>query len=488
MTQINVSNGESEPGPATTGVGLLDENIELHNIEHIPDSERHGSPRSQFTLWFSAQLYLASIVLGAVGIAIGLGLWQTLGALVAANILGAIATAACAVMGPRLGIPQLPMSRASFGYYGNFVPAVLATLLFIGYFSVGTILGAHVIQQMWNVPYWTMAVLVAVVCVVVAVVGYDMVHRWGHWVSATCVIVFAVLTGLAFAHGYGHAASTTVHGSSFWKSWLLEFTIAFSFTFSWAPYASDYSRYLPKATASRRTFLWSFGGLFVGTTWMMFLGALLAAVVVNGSVIPAIAIVSDGGFRYVAYVAILAGTVVANVLNLYSGAMSSLTWDFPLARWKTAALIGACGLALSLAFGGASFTHYYDEFLFFVAYFVTPWLAVIFLDFFRFRHAYVGGNAVESIEFYKRDGVFGRVSWTAVVSFFVAFAVSVPFMATILYTGPIGNALGGADLSYFVSFVVAGILYFALESWRRGKVPSLAVAAVPTEGLATPDA
>ncbi len=221
---------------------------------------------------------------------------------------------------------------------------------------------------------------------------------------------------------------------------------------------------------------------------MMFLGALLAAVVVNGSVIPAIAIVSDGGFRYVAYVAILAGTVVANVLNLYSGAMSSLTWDFPLARWKTAALIGACGLALSLAFGGASFTHYYDEFLFFVAYFVTPWLAIIFLDFFWFRHAYVGGHAVESIEFYKRDGVFGRVSWTAVVSFFVAFAVSVPFMATILYTGPIGNALGGADLSYFVSFVVAGILYFALESWRRGKILALAVAAVPTEGLATPDA
>jgi NCS1 family nucleobase:cation symporter-1 len=471
MSEGAKDNDGVEPGLSHTGVALLDETIELHNIDHIPESERHGRSWSQFTIWFSAQLYLASIVLGAIGISIGLGLWQTLGALVAANILGSLATAACATMGPRLGIAQLPMSRASFGYYGNFVPAILATLLFIGYFSVGTILGAQVIQAMWHVPYWTMAVLVAVFCVVVAVLGHDKVHRWGHWVSAIAGIVFVILTVLAFAHGYGAGAATTVHGSELWKAWLLEFTIAFSFTFSWAPYASDYSRYLPKKTPSRHTFLFSFAGLFVGTTWMMFLGALLASIVVNGNTIPAIAVVS-GGFRYAAYVAILGGTLVANVLNLYSGAMSSLTWNFPLARWKTVVVIGAAGLVLSLAFGGDQFTHYYDEFLFFVAYFVTPWLAIILLDFYRFRHAYRSGYEVAPVEFYKHDGIFGRVSWTAIISFFVAFAVSVPFMATILYTGPIGKALGGADLSYFVSFVVAGIFYFALESWRRGKAAS----------------
>ena len=59
-----------------------------HNIEPIPQEERHGVPRSQFTLWFSAQLYMASIVLGAVGIVTGLGLWPTIWALVAANFLG----------------------------------------------------------------------------------------------------------------------------------------------------------------------------------------------------------------------------------------------------------------------------------------------------------------------------------------------------------------------------------------------------------------
>ena len=53
--------------------------------------------------------------------------------------------------------------------------------------------------------------------------------------------------------------------------------------------------------------------------------------------------------------------------------------------------------------------------------------------------------------------------WRALISFFVGFGASVPFMATILYTGPIGNTLAGTDLSYFVSFIVTGVVYFFLE-------------------------
>ena len=137
------------------------------------------------------------------------------------------------------------MSRASFGYYGNYLPSFLASLEFIGYSSVGTILAAHLIQQLWNVPYWSMVLVIGAVCIIIAVVGYDYVHRWGYLVSAAAVIVLAVLSGLAFAHGYGSGATTTVRGSTFWETWFLQFTIAFSFTFSWGAYASDYSLYLP---------------------------------------------------------------------------------------------------------------------------------------------------------------------------------------------------------------------------------------------------
>jgi len=46
-------------------------------------------------------------------------------------------------------------------------------------------------------------------------------------------------------------------------------------------------------------------------------------------------------------------------------------------------------------------------------------------------------------------------------------AVSVPFMATVLYTGPIGTALGGADISYGVSGIVAGVIYYVWGGWLK---------------------
>jgi NCS1 family nucleobase:cation symporter-1 len=46
-------------------------------------------------------------------------------------------------------------------------------------------------------------------------------------------------------------------------------------------------------------------------------------------------------------------------------------------------------------------------------------------------------------------------------------AVSVPFMATVLYTGPIGKALGGADISYGVSGIVAGVIYYVWAGWLK---------------------
>jgi hypothetical protein len=36
-------------------------------------------------------------------------------------------------------------------------------------------------------------------------------------------------------------------------------------------------------------------------------------------------------------------------------------------------------------------------------------------------------------------------------------------MVSDIYTGPVARALGGADISYLISFSVAGVLYGLLE-------------------------
>lgn len=45
--------------------------IEHRTIDFIPESERHGSLFSQFTLWFGANLQITAIVTGALAVVLG---------------------------------------------------------------------------------------------------------------------------------------------------------------------------------------------------------------------------------------------------------------------------------------------------------------------------------------------------------------------------------------------------------------------------------
>src|SRR5262249_5121323 len=110
--------------------------------------------------------------------------------------------------------------------------------------------------------------------------------------------------------------------------------------------------------------------------------------------------------------------------------------------------------------------------------FVTPWLAVVIIDFWVLNRG--GRDYPNFAEFYRKNGVFGVVKWEGVLAFLIGVGVSVPFMATVLFTGPIGKALGGADISYGVSAVVGGVLYY-LSARLRGRVRS----PLPAQRVAT---
>src|ERR1044072_6722264 len=78
------------------------------SLAHLPTDRPYANPRNQFTVRFAPVIYLAGIYLGASGGPLGLGFTGSVTAIVLANILGSIVTGLCAVMGPRLGMPQLP--------------------------------------------------------------------------------------------------------------------------------------------------------------------------------------------------------------------------------------------------------------------------------------------------------------------------------------------------------------------------------------------
>jgi NCS1 family nucleobase:cation symporter-1 len=228
---------------------------------------------------------------------------------------------------------------------------------------------------------------------------------------------------------------------------------SFSYVMSWSPYASDYSRYLPEGASLKRAFLYTFAGAGLASFWLEILGALVAILAVGAAKalpIPALDQVM-GGFGTWAIVAVALGACAANALNLYSNTMSARVMDLKLARWQLAVAGGALGFVLALA-GHVNFLDNYSNFLLLLDYWITPWLAIVLLDFYLLRH-----QRPEEFRLARPIGMTGLISYA------IGVAASVPFMAGAYFTGPLAKHLGGGDFSYFIGFAVAGIAYAVVE-------------------------
>jgi NCS1 family nucleobase:cation symporter-1 len=153
-------------------------------------------------------------------------------------------------------------------------------------------------------------------------------------------------------------------------------------------------------------------------------------------------------------VAIMLGGVAANVLNIYTNALSALVLDIKVRRWIVVVLGGCVGLLLSL-YGAGNFAGFYEQFLLLLDYWITPWLGILAIDFFVLKRT--------SITSLNRIPAF---SWRGLTSYLIGILVSVAFIPSITYVGyvgPIAHLLGGADFSYFVSFLVSATLYLLVS-------------------------
>src|SRR5208282_3814382 len=56
-----------------------------------------------------------------------------------------------------------------------------------------------------------------------------------------------------------------------------------------------------------------------------------------------------------------------------------------------------------------------------------------------------------------------RVGWRTLVAFLIGFAVMIPFMDTSLIVGYFSHKLQGADLAFYVGFIVTAVIYFFLR-------------------------
>ncbi|MHB8960764.1 MAG: purine-cytosine permease family protein [Candidatus Limnocylindrales bacterium] len=427
--------------------------LEPYSIEHVPLAERHGRGRDLLWLWLAANLTIADYALGFLPVSLGLPLGPTLVALAAGNLLGGSLLALCAAMGPRAGYPQMLIGRRAFGHVGGYGPALLNWISTAGWFTVNTILGAFAVQVLLPGLSFPLAALALVaVQVVLVLYGHNLIHVFERAMAALLGVLFAVSTLLVLGHGGALAAWHPVVAPGHLLPLVgIVLAGAFSYIASWGPYASDTSRYLPEATPTAHLAWPVFAGSVVASFWLEVLGALIAILAPGQT--NAVAALSSvlGAFGPVAVLAIVLGATAANALNLYSNSLSARVLDV---RWSRPILVllgGLVGLVLAVA-GSGNFNGLYSDFLLALDYWITPWLAVILVDFY-WRHE-------------QRPDAFGNApAWNraGIAAYLVGLAVSVPFMSTSVFSGPLATLFGGADLSYFVGFLVAGAVYIALS-------------------------
>ncbi|HYY46938.1 MAG TPA: cytosine permease [Candidatus Angelobacter sp.] len=433
---------------------------EPYSIEHIPFAERHGHSRQLLWLWLAANLTIADYAIGFVPVALGLSIGPTILALAIGNVLGGLLLAWSAAMGPAAGFPQMFIGRRAFGHVGGYIPAALNWLSTAGWFTVNTILGSFAVQLLIpGLPFAVAAIVLVAVQAVLVVYGHNLIQAFERYMAAILGILFAIATVIALSHGSTISAWQPKPVAGTLALFAIVLAISFSYIMSWSPYASDYSRYLPEITSRSYIAIYVFIGSAVASFLTEIVGMLVAIVAPGATSSIAALKIAMGGFGAFAVIAVILGATTANVLNLYSNSISAKVLDVRLERWQLAIIGGALGVILALI-GYQNFTQNYINFLVVLDYWIMPWLAIVFLDFYVFRHR-------------EPMGFSEAPPWNSsgLIAFVIGLAVSIPFMSEKFYTGPFASWFGGADFGYFIGFLVAGVIYLLLNQRRAATLP-----------------
>jgi NCS1 family nucleobase:cation symporter-1 len=224
----------------------------------------------------------------------------------------------------------------------------------------------------------------------------------------------------------------TLHGGALLGAFVLMVTVSLSAGISWATYASDYSRYM-KPTSSKAAIFWlTLAGLTASYVWVETIGLAGASVLSNQTAAGVRTLMGGGVLGVLALIAIVFGAITSNSMNDYTGSLAFQALGARIRRPVIAAIVAVLAFAAIL-------WHYEKD---------------------RYTPAFL-----------RRALVFGNLKggWPALVAFVVGFGAMVPFMNTSIIVGPVATALKGADLAFYVGFVVAGVLYYVL---RRVAQPS----------------
>jgi trigonelline permease len=456
----------------TAGASSPPSLLERNTIGPIPDSERTGSARGVFGIWLGVNMLPLTVVTGALATTVfALPISTALVAIVIGNVVGGVFMALHASQGPRLGVPQMIQARGQFGAKGAALVVLVATIMFLGFYISNLVVGAQSLQAVLPSVNTQVAIIgAAAASMAITVVGLRLIKAI---ITISAVVIgVLVLVSLGWVFASDAPAQHLTGGHFTATGFLSMVAVGVVWQIAYAPYVSDYSRYLPASSGARPAFWATYGGSVLSTLVVMALGCLIGAASDSGDIGAGLTTLT-GKLATITLLGFALSSALGNAGNVYCATLNALTLIETFRRGWIPALRGRLVTAGALHVLGAlvalvasrGFITSFTNFITTLLYVLIPWSAINLVDYFIIRKGHYDVDA-----FFAADGgPYGSWNVPALIVYAVGIGVQVPFAVLSFYTGPIAESLGGIDLAWLVGLVVSGGLYLLVA--RRSANP-----------------
>ena len=470
------------------GVGELGKalSVDQHGIEPIPDGDRDSTAWQQFWIWFGANISPLQWVAGAIGPQLGLSLVQSIVIMVVGQAAGALIFGFFTLMGKRTGVSQLALGRMAFGRRGNNIPSIITGVITLSWIGLNTYvvlsLATYCLHKLGlpnnHTTEYSVAAVIMIIQLVIGTLGFYAIRTFEKWTVPVLGAVMAVMTVLAFSKGHIVWNHSTVHGSGLiTAASKLMTAVGIGWGFSWAPWASDYSRFMRRELTEKSLYWASAIGTFIALIWLAVLGAAMASSSTGSD--PAELVASLFGVMTIpALLVIIHGAVAGNIQCVYSAPLCFLAGGIKIKRWQGSIITGLIASAALVGFLAStkfvtSFTSYMDSFVIWTA----AWGVIVIIDFFVLNR---GRADVPALYASPATSRYGDIRWRSLAALLVGLVAGWAFEygGVSLFQGPISRATNGVDFSWMASIVFGGLAYWLLCRSQ----PHLVTAPSPASG------
>jgi toxin CptA len=481
---------------------IVDHNLNViefeETLQDIPDTipPRTTKVSGQFWIWCGANIAPINWVLGALGVDLGLGLWETIAVLAIGNAIGMSLFGLFVLLGQRTGTTGLVLSRGPFGRVGNYLPALIHTVVPLIWCALNTWIVLDLVMALLgklglvnaSVPNDGLRILVGALIMIVQVIiswlGYRAIATFEKWTVPVTLAILAVMSIVAwfFLHvdwGYAGVPGHILTGSARWAVMTGVMTaIGIGWGITWFIYGGDYSRFVSTQVPRRRLYWASVLGQFIPTVWLGVLGATLATRSVT--VDPGQLIVENYGLLAIPVLLLVVhGPIATNILNIYTYSVATQSLDIKVSRRLLSIFAGVVAMIVVVFFVYRSdFAGTLDSVLSGIVAWVATWGSIMIVHYYWLTR----GRPIPVDVLFDPPGTRRMigVNWAGFVAFFCGIAATWFFMYGLVpaFQGPIATAMGGVDLSWFAGALTAGGLYsilgpIAQRQWERSHLPAL---------------